>query len=216
MVFGSEGRGEQILRTDQDNALILRNDLNPDDFASGAKIFNDTLIELGYPECDGGVMTVNGYYRKKLEDYKKDIYNMIFSPTPDSFLNLPILMDIRFVAGDEKLCGELKEYMMAKMLERAEIIARMAGGSMAFETPLSILGGFVLDKKEHSGEMDIKKGGIFPIVNSVRALSYEKKITAVSTFERIKELTYRDWETDRKSTRLNSSHRSLSRMPSSA
>jgi CBS domain-containing protein len=64
----------------------------------------------------------------------------------------------------------------------------MAGGSLSFETPLGLLGGFVLDKKEHSGEMDIKKGGIFPIVNSIRALAYEKNIDAVSTFERIKEL----------------------------
>lgn len=188
VVFGSEGRGEQILRTDQDNALLLRNDQNPDDFASGAKMFNDTLIELGYPECDGGIMTVNGYYRKKVEEYKKDVYNMIFSPTLDSFLNLPILMDMRFVVGDEKLPLELKEYMTSKLLERPEIIARMAGGSMAFETPLSILGGFVLDKKEHSGELDIKKGGIFPIVNSIRCLAFEKKIQAVSTFERVKEL----------------------------
>ena len=83
---------------------------------------------------------------------------------------------------------ELKEYMTSKLLERPEIIARMAGGSMAFETPLSILGGFVLDKKEHSGELDIKKGGIFPIVNSIRCLAFEKKIQAVSTFERVKEL----------------------------
>jgi CBS domain-containing protein len=188
VIFGSEGRGEQILRTDQDNAVICKDGINPAELSEYAAAFNDILIWLGYPECSGGVMAKNPYYLKTLEEYKKDIYSMVMSPSEKSFLNIPILMDIKFVAGNEALADEIKAYLKKKLQANPQILARMAGGSLSFETPLSMLGSSVLDKKEHSGEMDIKKGGIFPIVNSIRALAYEKNIDAVSTFERIKEL----------------------------
>jgi len=188
VIFGSEGRGEQILRTDQDNAVICKDGVNPAELSEYAAAFNDTLIWLGYPECSGGVMAKNPYYLKTLEEYKKDIYSMVMSPSEKSFLNIPILMDIKFVAGDETLVDEIKAYLFKKLQANPQILARMAGGSLSFETPLGLLGGFVLDKKEHSGEMDIKKGAIFPIVNSIRVLAYEKSIGTANTFERIKEL----------------------------
>jgi CBS domain-containing protein len=188
VVFGSEGRGEQILRTDQDNGIIAAEGVSQEILGLASSIFNEILIWLGYPPCDGGVMAKNPYYSKSIEEYKKDIYSMVMSPTQDSFLNIPILMDMRFVSGNEALVVETKEYLIKKLQSNSQILARMAGGSLSFETPLGLLGGFVLDKKEHNGEMDIKKGAIFPIVNSIRCLSYEKNIEASSTFERIKEL----------------------------
>lgn len=188
VIFGSEGRGEQILRTDQDNAIIYKEGADKEAIKTASESFNALLIELGYPECTGGVMAKNAYYRKSVEEYKKDIYDMVLSPTQNSFLNLPILMDMKFVAGDEALAGEVSAYLAKKLAENPQILARMASGSLSFETPLSMLGGFVLDKKEHSGELDIKKGAIFPIVNSIRCLAFEKNIRVANSFERIKEL----------------------------
>ncbi len=188
VIFGSEGRGEQILRTDQDNGIICSLGANRDAIKSSSERFNAILIELGYPECSGGVMANNSYYQKSVEEYKKDIYDLVMSPTPDTFLNLPILMDMSFVAGNKSLEVEVREYLRKKLGMNPQILARMAGGSLSFETPLSMLGGFVLDKKEHNGELDIKKGAIFPIVNSIRCLAFEKNIDAVNTFERIKGL----------------------------
>ncbi len=188
VIFGSEGRGEQILRTDQDNGIIRSEAVDKELVKNASEKFNATLIELGYPECSGGVMANNAYYRKSVEEYKKDIYDMVMSPTQNSFLNLPILMDMCFVAGNKALEAEISAYIGKKLGSNQQIIARMAGGSLSFETPLSMLGGFVLDKKEHSGELDIKKGAIFPIVNGIRCLAVEKNISAVNTFERIKEL----------------------------
>jgi len=193
IIFGSEGRGEQILRTDQDNGIIADNDVDEGMLAKASAHFNDILISLGYPPCDGGVMANSKDWGKSLEAYKKDVYEMVLSPSEKTFLNIPILMDMRFVAGNEALESELKVYLSKKLSEHPQILARMAGGSLSFETPLGLLGGFVLDKKEHSGELDIKKGGIFPIVNAVRALAFEKGVSAVNTFERIKELNNADF-----------------------
>ncbi len=188
VIFGSEGRGEQILRTDQDNGVIYSENINKELVKQASEKFNSILIELGYPECSGGVMAKNAYYQKSVESYKKDIYEMVMSPTPESFLNLPILMDMKFVSGNKDMADEVAAYLTKKLSMNPQILARMAGGSLSFDTPLSLLGGFVLDKKEHSGELDIKKGAIFPIVNSIRCLSFEKNINSVGTFERIKEL----------------------------
>lgn len=188
VIFGSEGRGEQILRTDQDNGVIAEEGIDASLLAGCAKTFNDTLVWLGYPPCEGGVMASNSEWGKSVEAYKKDIYEMVMTPAEKSFLVLPIIMDMRFVCGKEELYLEVKEYLAKKLSQNPQIIARMAGGSLSFETPLSMLGGFVLDKKEHSGELDIKKGGIFPIVNGVRALAFEKGIDVNNTFERVKEL----------------------------
>jgi len=188
VIFGSEGRGEQILRTDQDNGVIAAEGVDESELVTCATAFNDTLIALGYPPCEGGVMAKTKEWGKSLEAYKKDIYDMVLSPSEKSFLNIPILMDMKFVAGNEALADEVHAYLVKKLSANPQVLARMAGGSLSFETPLGMLGGFVLDKKEHSGELDIKKGGIFPIVNSVRVLAFEKNINAVNTFERIKEL----------------------------
>ncbi|MDD3465988.1 MAG: putative nucleotidyltransferase substrate binding domain-containing protein [Campylobacterales bacterium] len=188
VIFGSEGRGEQILRTDQDNGVIYSGNINKELVKQASEKFNSILIELGYPECSGGVMAKNAYYQKSVESYKKDIYEMVMSPTPESFLNLPILMDMKFVSGNKDMADEVAAYLTKKLSMNPQILARMAGGSLSFDTPLSLLGGFVLDKKEHKDELDIKKGAIFPIVNSIRCLSFEKNINSVGTFERIKEL----------------------------
>ncbi len=188
VIFGSEGRGEQILRTDQDNGVIFMDEADGDEALLCSKAFNDTLIYLGYPRCEGGVMAMNPEWCKSLEAYKKNIYEMATTPCEKSFINIPILMDMRFVSGSEEIVSQIKEYLVKKLNQNPQIISRMAGSSLSFETPLGMLGGFVLDKKEHSGEFDIKKGAIFPIVNSIRSLAYEKGVSSVNTFERIKEL----------------------------
>lgn len=188
VIFGSEGRGEQILRTDQDNAIIMDEDTDATEVQKSAKLFNETLEFLGYPLCDGGVMAMNEEWRRSLEGFKKEIYDLATSPSEKSFLNLPIMMDARFVGGKEELFLEFKAYVAKKLNSNKTLLSRMAAASLSFETPLGLLGGFVLDKKEHSGELDVKKGAIFPIVNSIRALAYEKGVGGVNTFERIKEL----------------------------
>jgi CBS domain-containing protein len=67
-------------------------------------------------------------------------------------------------------------------------MAHLAKVVLAFETPLSLIGGFVLGRAEHESELDIKKRGIFAIVHGIRILALEHKIESTNTIERIKEL----------------------------
>jgi len=188
IVMGSEGRGEQILRTDQDNAIIIKDGYENPKIKEIASKFNQTLISIGYPECDGGVMAKNPFYCKTISEFKSDIFEALNHPKASSFLNSAILMDMRAVAGNSELSSALVEYLHASIKGNPNFIARLAGGSLSFDTPLGIFNNFVVDKREHSGELDIKKGAVFPMVNSIRALANEYGIVGTNTFERIKEL----------------------------
>jgi len=71
IVMGSEGRGEQIVKTDQDNGLIVDDSLNVEIFKPYMEKIGDILIELGYPPCKGNIMVTNPFWRDSLSGYKK-------------------------------------------------------------------------------------------------------------------------------------------------
>lgn len=188
VVMGSEGRGEQILKTDQDNALIIKDGYENDGLVAMRERFTSTLIELGFPECNGGVMVKNEAFAKHLSWFKKELFDMINKPSQEGFTNLAVWLDMRFVAGQRELFDELKEYLYKHIHDTPNLSAYMAKAALAFETPIGIFNSFLLEKKEHAGELDIKKGAIFAIVHGIRCMAYENNIKALGTFERIKEL----------------------------
>lgn len=189
MVLGSEGRREQTLRTDQDNALILRDGITIDNIEQITNQFSQALISFGYPPCEGNVMVSNPYWAKSLSEYKKEIANYIHTPNGNNILNLAIIFDASYVSGDEELFRELKESIFEAISDDVGFYAHFAKAILSFPTPLSLFSGFITNKHEHKDELDIKKGAIFPIVHGIRSLALEKRVKHTNTIERIKELT---------------------------
>ena len=186
LVMGSEGRGEQIIRTDQDNALIIKNSIDTEVFTPYMEKFSKTLESFGYPPCPGKVMVNNPKWRKSLNDFKDEIDTWIDTPDEESFMNFAILFDAIGVAGDNNLSIELKEYIFNRFDNENDLyLAMFARLTLLFETPTGILSA-ILHKDRH---IDIKKAGIFPIVQGVRALSLKYHIKSLSTVERLKELS---------------------------
>ena len=188
IVMGSEGRGEQVLRTDQDNGLIIRDGEDEEQFVPYMMELNRHLLELGFPECSGNVMVSNPYWRRSVADYKKLISEWIETFNEESLMGLSIFLDAQCVAGDRTLLDECREYLYEHFEGRSDVMAHLAKVTLAFETPLSLIGGFVFGRAEHGSELDIKKGGIFAIVHGIRVLALEHKISSTNTTERIKEL----------------------------
>ena len=188
IVMGSEGRGEQILRTDQDNALILRDGENEAQFEPYMMTFNAYLLKLGFPKCSGNVMVSNPYWRRSVSGYKTVISQWVETFNEEALLSLSIFLDASCVAGDESLLIECRDYLNEHFEGRSDVLAHLAKSALAFETPLSLFSGFVLGRAEHESELDIKKGGIFAIVHGIRILALEHKIGSTNTTERIKEL----------------------------
>ncbi len=188
IVMGSEGRGEQVLRTVQDNALIIRDGEDESVFEPYMMQLNENLLRLGFPKCSGNVMVSNPYWRRSVTGYKKLISEWIATLNEETLMGLSIFLDAHCVAGDVTLLEECQSYLLESFEGRNDVMAHLAKATLAFETPLSMFSGFVLGRSGHESELDIKKGGIFAIVHGIRVLALEHKIGVTNTTERIKEL----------------------------
>ncbi|WP_373796157.1 DUF294 nucleotidyltransferase-like domain-containing protein [Neisseria dentiae] len=187
IVMGSEGRGEQILKTDQDNALILRESVNPEEAAEVAEQFSATLARLGYPPCPGKIMVNNPAWRKTLPEFKKMVSGWCHAPDGEAMMNLAIFIDAKAVAGDVAMLAEVKEHLQKRMINDAGMLMAFARAVDQFESQSK---GFFSQLLNRSGseKMDIKKMGQFPVVHGIRALSLEARIEETNTFERIRHL----------------------------
>ncbi len=185
IVMGSEGREEQVIRTDQDNALIIKDRIDKKRFYPYAKKINEALLSFGYPKCDGNIMLSNEYWCKNESEYKKELDRWIFTPDEESFMYFSIFFDARSIAGDETLLEDLKNYTFDEFNGKNDIyMAHFAKLSLLFDTPV----GFLSSILKKNREIDIKKAGVFPIVQGVRALCLKYKIKEYSTAKRVEAL----------------------------
>ncbi|PID47264.1 MAG: cyclic nucleotide-binding protein [Proteobacteria bacterium] len=191
IVMGSEGRAEQVVKTDQDNGIILDDNFEMDEkkLRDFANQFSQTLQDFGFPKCDGNIMISNPFWCKKQKEYKKDLYDYINNPNPQNFINIAIFYDALHISGEKNLLKNLTAYMY-DMLDNSDIFySHFAKIITNFDVPLGFFDGFVYSSKdEHKNELNIKKGGIFIIVHGVRSLAIEHKITSTNTIKRIKKL----------------------------
>lgn len=189
LVMGSEGRGEQIMKTDQDNALIVRDGVTIDkkeleDFSNN---FTDILLELGYPRCSGNIMLSNPYWRKSSSEYRYEIRTWVDKPSEEGMMNFAIFYDAKCVAGNEKLLRNLKLEIKHLTTDRISFFANFARPSLSFETPIGFFTSFKVEK-DHENQLDIKKGGIFAIVHGIRTIALQEDIKETNTTERISEI----------------------------
>jgi CBS domain-containing protein len=181
MVMGSEGRGEQILKTDQDNGLILADDADWPDCSVEMASFTETLVALGYPRCPGDIMVSNPAWVGRVRDWRRRITRWVEKRDGESLMKLAILLDAHAVAGNTALLDEVRDALFEACEGNELLLTYFARAALQFSTPLSLFG--TLKKPQHG--IDIKKGGIFPIVHGVRTLALERGIRSTSTLERL-------------------------------
>lgn len=190
IVIGSEGRREQSLKTDQDNALVFEgNKESKDYFEKFSEKYIKYLLDIGFPPCQGNVMLNNAYWRRTKEEWFKEISRWMENPKPENVLNISIFFDFRNVYGDEELIDELWHYIFTKIKTSKHFLPFLASEAIKFRVPIGFLGNFKTEKEgKHKGEIDIKKYGIFPITQGIRVLSLHNEIRNTNTFERIRKL----------------------------
>ena len=190
IVMGSEGREEQSIKTDQDNALIVKDGVDIELFRKPMIKLNSYLLELGFPPCPGNVMVSNEHWRKNVSEYKSLIDSWVTSLNEENLQELSIFLDAKYVAGEVGLLDELVTHLHHSFHARDDVLAHIAKAVLNFETPLSMFSSFVLEK-EHNNKLDLKKGGIFALVHGVRTLALQYEICETNTILRIKELNNR-------------------------
>jgi CBS domain-containing protein len=192
LVMGSEGRGEQILKTDQDNALLLRDGFELPDLAAVAKAFNTALIEFGYPRCPGDIMLTNPLWRAPLTKFREHIRGWIYGSSAEGPMHLAIFMDAVCVAGDAALLHQAKQFLLDILPDNDAFLARFARAVDQFAEPA---GGWWARltgaQRREDTSFDLKKLGTFPIVHGVRCLALQSRVAALSTAERLRTLVER-------------------------
>lgn len=180
IVMGSEGRNEQIIKTDQDNALIVKDGVDVEQYRVYMQELTDNLIALGYPPCEGNIMVSNPAWCKSFSDYKSDIVKWVSNPDMKNYLDLAIFIDAFAVAGEKELLITLKDFLFKKV-QNDVFMAYFAKSTTAFETPTA-LSNFI----GKNNLVNIKKAAIFPIVQGIRSLALREKIKETTTVKRIK------------------------------
>jgi CBS domain-containing protein len=183
LVMGSEGRGEQIMKTDQDNAIIHRDGLVWPEMQETLNKFSQTLIEFGFPPCPGNIMVSNPQWVKSLGGWTKMLSDWAASGEGEAQMNLAIAVDAKPVAGNPAIFKAARNWFMRHLRNNDVFFSHFAKASVEFDTPLTFFGNL-----KDKGELDIKKGGIFPIVHGVRTIALEHRIKVTNTFERIEAL----------------------------
>ena len=173
-VMGSEGRGEQLLKTDQDNALVLRDGwAPPPELADICQRFADALTRFGYPPCPGGIMLSNPAWRQSERDFAQTVRRWLALPEGDSLMNLAIFLDAHPVSGDARLLQGVRASLLQMATDHDGLLAHFAGAIDAFGSRTGwwnrLLG-------EAPQQLNLKKEGIFPLVHGVRSLALAARL----------------------------------------
>ncbi len=177
--FGSEGRYEQTLLTDQDNALLWETDAPEADayFAAMAERIIADLKSAGFPECPGGYMATK--WRGPLPQWESRFRAWIEEPEPEALLRSSIFFDLRRVSGDLSL--DPIAAILRTAPTHAPFLARLAETALRFEPPLTLF----RNVREEDGGVDLKKGGLMPLSGLARVWGLECGSDATATVDRL-------------------------------
>ena len=185
-VMGSEGRGEQLLKTDQDNGLIIRDGyVPPAELAEICNRFSAALRDFGYPDCPGNIMVRNPLWRQSASDFGQMTRQWLLMPTPDSLMTLAIFLDAHALCGDANLLDEVRRGVLTLVTDNDAMLARFASAINSFAESGGWWNRLLLMGEQHEDALDLKKAGIFPLVHGIRSMALEQRLPDLGTVARI-------------------------------
>jgi CBS domain-containing protein len=192
LVLGSEGRREQTIKTDQDNALVYadpeesRADSCRDYFLRLGQRMVSALVEIGFPPCPGRYTADNPQWVLPMSEWKQQFHRWVAIPEPEVVLHSLIFFDFRGVTGDLALAQELRRYITNLMSRSRPFLVHMANLSTSQSPPIGFLGQFIVERSgEHKNQLDLKHRGSSTIVNLVRLFALQHAVEETNTFDRI-------------------------------
>ena len=195
LAFGSEGRREQTLHTDQDNALFFapKPDCNESEckdwFLQFGKRVVDYLVRSGIPECPGGIMASNPEWCQPEDLWLDKFLGWIKDPSPEPLLMASIFFDFRPIYAGTNFPYILENQLLKAIRKSGLFMRFMAKNALINRPPLSLLKRFVVEKSgEQKNKFDLKQRGITPVVDAARVLSLSLGIKTQNTLDRLAEI----------------------------
>ncbi|OIR18131.1 inosine-5'-monophosphate dehydrogenase [mine drainage metagenome] len=189
MALGSEGRFEQTLNTDQDNAIIfdtpqgMTADQVREKLLPIARRINEKLAMCGFPLCKGEIMASNPQWCLSLEEWKQAFSGWIRGGTPESLLYASIFFDFRALHGAQHLAEDLRSWLARVASDNSRFLYMMAENALRNRPPLGVIRDFVLND---SDRIDLKLNGITPFVDAARIFSLANGVTHTNTIQRLR------------------------------
>lgn len=189
MALGSEGRFEQTLNTDQDNAIIftVHEGMTADQVRERllpiARRINDSLALCGFPLCKGEIMASNPKWCLSLEEWKRAFSAWISGGTPESLLHASIFFDFRSLYGAHHLAEDLRQWLARVASDNSRFLHMMAANALNNKPPLGVVRDFVVGK---GNTLDLKVNGITPFVDAARIFGLAAGVTHTNTIQRLR------------------------------
>ncbi|MFO6419677.1 DUF294 nucleotidyltransferase-like domain-containing protein [Hylemonella sp. W303a] len=185
LALGSEGRDEQTIATDQDNALILPDGMSVaerDAVLAFARECNQALDACGYPLCKGGIMAGNPECCLSLQEWRARFARWIAHGAPEDLLNASIYFDFRPLAGDAEQARALRTEVGKAAQGTPRFLKQLALNALARQPPLNWVGGIAVDE---GGFIDLKLQGSAIFVDAARLYALAMGLDDTSTRERL-------------------------------
>ncbi|BBP80895.1 cyclic nucleotide-binding protein [Pseudomonas sp. Pc102] len=195
LCFGSEGRREQTLHTDQDNGILFE----ARDAAEAAAIrgrllplaerINQDLARCGFELCRGRIMAGNPELCLSRQEWSRRFAGFIREATPESLLGSSIYFDLRAVWGEREGCEQLRREVLAQVADNRLFQRLMAENALRQRPPVGRFRDFVVARKgAEKDTLDLKVQGLTPFVDGARLLALAHGIDACNTLERLRQL----------------------------
>lgn len=196
LCFGSEGRREQTLHTDQDNGILFEAADSAEAEAIRARLLplaqyiNQCLAQCGFTLCKGNVMAGNPELCLSRSEWARRFAGFVREASPENLLGSSIYFDLRVVWGDEQGCEQLRQGLLDQVADNRIFQRMMADNALRQRPPVGRLREFVLTRQgnDKAATLDLKVQGLTPFVDGARLLALANGIGACNTLERLRQL----------------------------
>jgi len=192
LALGSEGRREQTLRTDQDNAIIYydpepgtEKEVNEYFLTLAEKVVSG-LERCGFPLCKGGIMASNPKWCQPETTWQRYFAGWINKASPEDLLNCTILFDFRPLTGSFHLAQRLRSFLNKNVQRSLAFLRHLATNALFNGPPLGFFRTLVVEKAGvHKNELNLKMSGLVPVVDAMRVLSLSQQSNVTNTLNRL-------------------------------
>ncbi|QOC98536.1 DUF294 nucleotidyltransferase-like domain-containing protein [Pseudomonas putida] len=196
LCFGSEGRREQTLHTDQDNCILFEALDRTEADAIRARLLplaqyiNQCLAQCGFTLCKGNVMAGNPDLCLSRSEWARRFAGFVREASPENLLGSSIYFDLRVVWGDEQGCEQLRQGLLEQVADNRIFQRMLADNALRQRPPVGRLREFVLTRQgnDKAATLDLKVQGLTPFVDGARLLALANGVGACNTLERLRQL----------------------------